>query len=483
MSFKMSLGHKSFLFFAFFISGVFVSNLGVPLIMVLIGDVILCLSFICAHILKSDSRLLAVGFLIFAVFLGSFYAGAYNYIKFGSNKIIYGKNAEISGIIVSAPRNLGKSQSFEFKTEKGAFLSVQTAYYEQLNYGDRISVSGMVKPLSSSTMYMKKDGISGTINFPAIVLRERFKGFSLVGLLYSARDSMAQVYKTTLNQNQSSLMAGILLGQESADFPADFKQAMKNSGTTHITALSGYNITILISALFFILSFVFSRKVTFWISIVAIILFVVMTGAQSSVIRAALMGSLVIVAQRLSRIYSFKQAMAVSAFAMLVANPTTLKFDVGFVLSFLSLAGITYLAPIAATFVVFKNEISEKIKKLFCETFSAQVAVLPILSEYFGGFSLAGLVSNVLILPLIPITMFIGFISGIAGIVWMPLAHIFSLVLSLPLALEVGIIKLFGSIYQIQLQFGMSAIAIYYLILTAIALKYKQRLEAYEYII
>ena len=479
----MPIGKKSFLFFSFFICGVLISDFGFSLVVILIMDVIACLFFLLAYILKSDRRLMIVGFLLLVIFLGAFYARAYEYKKLERSSVVYGKNAPISGEIISPPINYQKSRSFEVKIENGAVLSVRVSLYEQLNYGDKILMNGIIKGLTTSTSYLKKDGISGTIDFPKIVSTKNSASFSIKSELFAVRDLMSQVYKKTLNQDESALMAGILLGQESADFPADFKQAMKNSGTTHITALSGYNITILISALFFILSFVFSRKATFWISIVAIILFVVMTGAQSSVIRAALMGSLVIIAQRLSRIYSFKQAMAVSAFAMLVANPTTLKFDVGFVLSFLSLAGITYLAPIAATFVVFKNEISEKIKKLFCETFSAQVAVLPILSAYFGGFSLAGLVSNVLILPLIPITMLIGFISGIAGIVWMPLAHIFSLVLSLPLALEVGIIKLFGSIYQIQLQFGMSAIAIYYLILTAIALKYKQRLEAYEYII
>ncbi len=450
---------------------------------ILITDSIVCLLFICAYFLKSDSRLVTVGFLTLAVFLGAFYARAYEYVKFEKSAITYGKSGEISGKIISSPASYQKFQSFELKTEKGPVLSVRTDSYKQLSYGDEVLIEGAVKGLTTTTSYMKKDGISGTVDFPEIISIKESSGLSIKGGLFYVRDLMAQVYRKTLNQNESALMAGILLGQESADFPADFKQAMKNSGTTHITALSGYNITILISALFFILSFVFSRKSTFLISILAIILFVVMTGAQSSVIRAALMGSLVIIAQRLSRIYSFKQAMAISAFIMLVANPMMIEFDVGFVLSFLSLAGITYLAPIVATFFMFKNEIADKIKKLFCETFAAQLAVLPVLSVYFGGFSLAGLISNVLVLPLIPLTMFAGFIVGVAGIIWAPLASLCSIVLSLPLALEVGIIKLFGSIHQIQAQFGILTVAVYYLILISVVLKYKRRLEAHEYII
>jgi competence protein ComEC len=479
----MPIENKAFLFFLFFICGVLASSLGTSLSVLLVINIIVCLLFVCAHILKFNRRLLIVGFLTLAIFLGAFYSRAYEYIKFEKSSVVYGKSDVILGKIVSSPTNSQKSQSFDFETEQGAMLSVRINSYEQLRYGDEISMDGTVKKLTTSTSYMKKDGIVGTVDYPKIISVKEQNGFSIKGGLFSIRDSMAQVYKKTLNQNESALMVGILLGQESADFPADFKQAMKNSGTTHITALSGYNITILISALFYVLSFLFSRKTTFWVSIVGIILFVIMTGAQSSVIRAALMGSLVIIAQRLSRIYSFKQAMAVSAFAMLIANPLVLKFDVGFVLSFLSLAGITYVAPIVATFIAFRNEIVEKIKKLFCETFAAQVAVLPVLSAYFGGFSLAGLVSNILVLPLIPITMFIGFVAGIAGMIWMPLANLFSFVLSLPLALEVGIIKLFGSISQIQAQFGIIAVVAYYIILVALIFKYKQRLEAYEYII
>jgi competence protein ComEC len=477
----MSLGQKSFLFFIFFIFGVFLSNLGIKLILILIGTLIVFLLFVCVYLIKPDSRLLSVGFLFLAVFVGAFWAKTYLYIKFKNNQIVYNRNVEISGQIVSVPKNYEKFKTFNLETEKGEVFLVKVSYYEQLNYQDQISVFGIIKPVSFQNAYLKKDGVLGVIDFPKINFKKEAEGFLIKKFLYSLRESMAQVYKMTLENDKSALITGILLGQQSADFSPAFRQSMKNSGTTHITALSGYNITILISALFLILSFVFSRKITFVFCLIAIALFVIMTGAQSSVVRAAIMGSLVILAQRFSRVYSFKQAMAFSAFLMILTNPLILKFDVGFILSFLSLAGITYLAPILSTYLKTSKVWLDKVKSLFFETFSAQIAVLPVLSAYFGGFSLSGLISNVLILPLIPTTMAIGFFVGLVGIIWMPLAKVFLWPLSFILEVEVKIIKFFGSIPQIQLRLGFWAIIFYYLIIILFLIKNKSRLNFYEY--
>jgi competence protein ComEC len=431
--------------------------------------------------LKSDRRLLIVGFLTLVIFLGAFYASAYQYLKFEKSSLVFNQKTELSGTVVSYPRTAEKTKGFEFLTVAGDLISVRTNYYQQSSYGDRIILNGTIKPLSEKTDYLKKDGVIGTLDYPKVISQVPTRNFSLKKVLFSVRDSFTEVYKKTLNREESALMSGILLGQESADFPSDFKQAMKNSGTTHITALSGYNITILISALFLVLGFFMSRNASFWVSMGAIILFVLMTGAQSSVVRAAFMGSLVIIARQLSRIYSFRQAMAASAFLMVLSNPMVLRFDVGFLLSFLSLAGITYIAPTIGSFLVSKKEWLEKVKKLFLETLSAQAAVLPVLVVYFGGFSAVGVIANVLVLPLIPVTMGIGFFAGLAGIFWLPLAKIVSLLLVLPLKLEVAIINFFGSFPQIQIEFGAVILAIYYAALFLFVLKYYRRLEAEKY--
>jgi competence protein ComEC len=476
----MNIGEKSFLFFVFFVLGVFVAGFKIPLVIILIGNFIVFLVFIGLYAIYQKSQLKSVGFLILVVFLGAFYLRAYDYLCYAKNGVSYNKVLEISGSVFSLPQSYQKLQSFKLKSKDGVFL-VKTDYYRQLNYGDEVRMIGIIKPIADSDLYLKKEKVLGVINFPEIISYKKSENHSLTSFLYSVRVFLSDVYKKIFNKDASSLITGILLGQESAEFLPDFKLAMKNSGTTHITALSGYNITILISALFFILSFILPRKINFLILIAGIVLFVIMTGAQSSVIRAAIMGSFGIVAQRFSRIYSFKQAMAASAFFMLLFNPFLLRFDIGFILSFLSLAGITYLAPIISSFFSFKNDKFEKLKKLFLETLSAQLSVLGVLCFYFGGFSLTGLVANLLVLPLIPFLMAVGFLVGFFGFLWMPLGWIFSFLLYLPLEFEVKVIKFFGSIPQVQIKFGFLAILIYYLFLLVFIIKNRKRIETYEF--
>ena len=108
-------------------------------------------------------------------------------------------------------------------------------------------------------------------------------------------------------------MAGITLG-ERAEFSKEFKEAMSKSGTTHLVALSGYNITILVLAVAYVLNFFASRRLVFWLTLLIIIGFVAMTGAEASVVRAAIMGGIVLLAKRANRLYSFRNAIVIAAF-------------------------------------------------------------------------------------------------------------------------------------------------------------------------
>ncbi len=478
----MSIGRKSFLFFIFFIIGIFIAGFKIDLIYILLGNCFISLILIFFGILKSDRDFFIVSFLILTIFAGAFYLRAFNYISSSSTSVIFDKNVKISGIIDSYPKISEKSQEFIIKIDSGKLISVRTYLQKNFSYGDKLVVNGKINSLDDKNNYLKKDGITGVINYPSFISIKKSQA-TFLGFLYSFKNIFLETFKKNLNQDEAALMSGMLLGQEGAGFSDNFKSAMKNSGTTHLVALSGYNITILISSLFFILSFFMPKRIGFWISLLAIILFVLMTGAQSSVIRAAFMGSLLIISKRLSRIYSFAQAMSFSAFLMLALNPTILKFDIGFVLSFVSLAGITYLMPILSFSFLSKNKtnILSEFKKIFFETLSAQLAVLPILSFYFGGFSFTGLMSNILILPLVPITMFLGFFVGFLGIIWVPLARIGSLFAFIPLKFESWVINFFGSFSQAQIQFGLWAAIFYYSLIILFIYKFRDKLRTNEY--
>ncbi|KKS83077.1 MAG: ComEC [Candidatus Wolfebacteria bacterium GW2011_GWC1_43_10] len=474
----MTLGNKIFWLFLFFIVGVFLSSLEIKIIYLVLGELVVVLAFLFLGIHKSSKTFLILAVLSVLFLVGAVYENVFDYYRFQKNLPEYDIQKVIEGRIVSYPKSTGKSISFLLKTDERKIISVTTTIFDNFSYGDSVRLESAISRLNEKNSYLKKDGVVGTVPFPKIIERKASQEFSFRKELFKLRENFVSVFNKILNRNESSLMSGILLGQESTQFPSDLKLAMKNSGTTHLVALSGYNILILINAIYFALGFVFKRKTNFIVSLLAIVVFVIMTGGEASVVRAALMGALVLLAQNANRVYNFKNSVAAAAFAMILFNPKVIVFDVGFVLSFLALFGIVYLASSLNALVLFKNEFWDGVKKTFFETFSAQVMVIPVLAAYFGGFSLSGLLSNVIILSLVPITMLAGFLVGLAGMIFLPLAKIGGIVLWPLLSFETTVIEFFGSWSLVSVSLGAAGVVFYYL--TALFFVRKLFLKAKE---
>ena len=170
-----------------------------------------------------------------------------------------------------------------------------------------------------------------------------------------------------------------------------------------------------------------------------------MTGAEASVVRAGIMGIIMLLAERQSRIYSFRNAITLTAFIMLLFNPRLLVFDTGFQLSFAALLGIVYIYPLLKKrFKIEENEGVMGWKRNLFQTFSAQVAVAPIVLTSFGYFSPTALFSNVLILEFIPVTMLLGFMTATLGFISYGLSLVLGWVTSVFLGYEIFIINLFS---------------------------------------
>jgi len=171
-----------------------------------------------------------------------------------------------------------------------------------------------------------------------------------------------------------------------------------------------------------------------------------MTGAEASVIRAGIMGIIVLLAQKQSRLYSFRNAVAITAFLMLLFNPKLLIFDLGFQLSFAALMGIVYLFPYFERRLGWRDKEGSifELKKNGLQTFSAQLAVSPILLIKFGYLSATALLANILILTFIPLTMFFGFITAFLGFVSYELSLVMGLFTNFILSYEILVIKFFA---------------------------------------
>lgn len=199
-----------------------------------------------------------------------------------------------------------------------------------------------------------------------------------------------------------SLVSGLLLGSRrgmSEELTAD----LQKTGLSHIVAISGYNITLVILFVGLLLSFL-SRKLKILFSLLGVVLFVLLVGAGAAVVRAALMGGIGLLALFYGRQYFVDYALWLTAFVMSLVNPLILTFDSGFHFSFLATMGLIYVVPNLqkwARFVPGRFLLREN----FLMTISAQLMVLPVSIWNFGGFSWLAPLINLVVLPFIPLVM------------------------------------------------------------------------------
>ncbi len=242
---------------------------------------------------------------------------------------------------------------------------------------------------------------------------ERGLGILVVGTRQRVSRLFAEPY--------ASFLLGLLAGDDGG-LPYALKQQFRATGTSHILAVSGYNVTkvVLIFSLLYAAVLIPRR----WASLVAIgsvALFVMFTGAEASVVRAGVMTGFVLLARALGRPASQPRALVYVATLMLVVNPLALRYDLGFTLSFAAVMGLMVFSQLCG--------------KLYCwlpqrfglagsaaETTAATLGTAPLSLHSFGVLPWFAVPVNVLVLPAIPIAMAAGFLAVLLDMVWSPLA-------------------------------------------------------------
>lgn len=247
-----------------------------------------------------------------------------------------------------------------------------------------------------------------------------------------------------LPEPEGALVLGVVLGYKSS-LSREFYQSLVNSGTVHMVVASGYNIMVVAGLALSLFLFFTSRK---WASVLAIgvmVFYVALTRGEVSLMRAAVMGSLVFVGAVLGRGTKAWWSLTLAAWLLLMADPSIIG-SISFQLSVAATFGVTVLAP------YFKKRLEESgaslaglIGKLDLTTsLSALLVTWPIIWFHFGRGSLISLVSNALILPLVPLLMALGGLMLAGGIVWAPLAQVISWPTYALAHLVVILVRVFG---------------------------------------
>ena len=159
--------------------------------------------------------------------------------------------------------------------------------YPAYQYGDKLAITGKLKTPQSGEdfdyqKYLAKDDIFSVVYWPEIKLLAAEQGGDFMGNILWVKNKFKNSLNQVLIEPQAAFLAGLLLG-EKRGLPPDIMDAFSRTGTTHIIALSGFNITIIAVALMHLFNFfMVRRQVSFWLSAAVIVLFVLMTGAAAS---------------------------------------------------------------------------------------------------------------------------------------------------------------------------------------------------------
>ncbi len=350
--------------------------------------------------------------------------------------------------------SLENEKSFTLINDKINVL-VTTELYGEYRYGDIISFSGsLLKPENFETdtgrifdyvNYLDNDDIFYVMRYPKeIEIIESGQGNMVYSFLYKIKQKFIKNISLYIKEPQASLLGGLTVGAKNS-LPADLKEDLVKTGTIHIVALSGFNVSLVADYILIILGAILGMSASLIISIIAIILFVLMTGAQATAVRAGIMAILVLFSKLRGRQSDITRALVLTAVLMVAVNPKVLVFDVSFQLSFLATIAIIYLAPIVERkFKKLPNFL--QFRQILSATLATYIFVLPFLLYKIGTLSLVALPANLLILILIPITTIFGFLTGILGFIWPILSLPFAYVSQLLLSYELKVVQLGGNL-------------------------------------
>jgi len=313
--------------------------------------------------------------------------------------------------------------------ETSGGVLVRAPLFPRYEYGDLLEVTGKLEtPFTSDDFdyrdYLARRGVYSTIAYPKATLLATDQGNPLWAGLYDLRADLGSALADALPQPEASLAQGILLGQRTS-LPPSLSQAFNDTGTSHLLAVSGYNVTLVAGLFIAGLAWLIGRRPAAWLALAAIVGYAFLVGGQPSVLRAAVMGGLYVVATALGRQGGGLHALALAGAGMTAFDPQVIE-EPSFQLSFASTMGLIVFAPaLRARLEAFLLPAGDDALpgllrgavELVAVTTAAIVFTLPIVAVHFGRLSLVALPANLLTVPAFPLIMITSALTAVGGMI------------------------------------------------------------------
>ncbi len=377
----------------------------------------------------------------------------------------------------------------------GGDLLVILPRFPAFDVGEKLSLSGaLTAPPRLGTFdypaYLARQGVYSYMRYPKARSLGSGNPSIAAQLVANSRQAVRGALQRSLPEPEASLAVGVVIGDRSA-MPKKVQDDFQASGTVHILAISGQNIALLIGFIWLLYSTrtgaeptlsAASGRLPMWLTAVVLVLlaaYTVFTGATPSVVRAAIMGAILLLAPLVGRRYDPTSAIAVSACVMGLINPYVLA-DGGFQLSFGALLGITLLSPHIYR-AMKRIRVPGYLALPFATSFGAQVATFPLVILLTGRLSLvsplATLTTELSLLPL----MVVGIFTGVVGIFVPPVAAAIGLLTWMSAAWMIWWVGWWAALPMSSLSFDavnpLWALAYYGAIIYVLALMRHSRLD------
>lgn len=255
--------------------------------------------------------------------------------------------------------------------------------------------------------FLATKGVYALCTFPSSVAAEAGL-WTWRGGLYRARILLMDRFNRLLPEPHSSFVTGLILGGSSG-LSDDLQDTFSRTGTSHILAASGFNVSLFT---FFFFAFAierFGRRRGIFMTGVLVVVYVFLAGATAAVIRAGIMAGIVLLAEWVRRPRSPMRLLAFALPIMLLLNPFVLLVDPGFQLSFVATAAVLFIPDHLEGYFSWMPEVFG-LREALVGSLVASLVTAPIMFWHFGSISLIAPVVNVFVLPLVPLLMAVGLI-------------------------------------------------------------------------
>ncbi len=209
-------------------------------------------------------------------------------------------------------------------------------------------------------------------------------------------------------KEEKAVAAALLIGYKQ-DVDSNLMKAYSNTGVIHVIAISGLHLGLIYGLLLGLFTLIPNKKIRNWIAppIMLLVLwgFALLTGAGPYIVRAAVMFSFIIVASIVKQQSNIINALAASAFFLVLLHPFYL-WDIGFQLSYAAVLSIVLYRKNIYDFIYFKYSWLQACWQLNAVTLSAQILTLPLVIYHFHQFPNYFLLSNFIVVPLSSIILY-----------------------------------------------------------------------------